>query len=76
MNFNFYVGQQPASGTVSAPGAMVTSQDIDDVGEMGAMFMAANRSKRGLALDYREPDGLKALLRILAQADSHGRVCH
>jgi crotonobetainyl-CoA:carnitine CoA-transferase CaiB-like acyl-CoA transferase len=55
---------------------MVTSQDIDDVGEMGAMFMAANRSKRGLALNYREPDGLKALLRILAQADSHGRVCH
>ena len=34
------------------------------------MFMAANRSKRGLVLDYRTPAGLQSLLRILAQVGS------
>jgi hypothetical protein len=33
------------------------------------MFMAANKNKRGLTLDYRTEEGRQALMTILAQAD-------
>src|SRR3989441_5772564 len=33
------------------------------------MFFAANRSKRSLALDLKESDGMAALLRLLETAD-------
>jgi crotonobetainyl-CoA:carnitine CoA-transferase CaiB-like acyl-CoA transferase len=35
----------------------------------GAIFLAANAGKRSLALDFRKPDGRKALLRLAEQAD-------
>jgi crotonobetainyl-CoA:carnitine CoA-transferase CaiB-like acyl-CoA transferase len=34
-----------------------------------AMFFAANRSKRSIALDVKDPDGLQALLRLVDTAD-------
>lgn len=34
-----------------------------------AMFFAANRSKRSLALDFRDPRGKEVLLRLVADAD-------
>ena len=33
------------------------------------MFFAANRSKRSLALDFKDPDGMAALLRLIDTAD-------
>jgi len=36
---------------------------------MGANFLNANRSKRGIVLDLKQPTGLAALLRLLEQAD-------
>jgi crotonobetainyl-CoA:carnitine CoA-transferase CaiB-like acyl-CoA transferase len=34
-----------------------------------AMFLSANASKRSLALDFRAPDGLEALVRLAERAD-------
>ena len=42
---------------------------LTGVGRQGAMFMAANKNKRGLTLDYRTEEGRQALMTILAQAD-------
>ena len=34
-----------------------------------AMFFAANRSKRSVALDFKQPDGMEALLRLVDGSD-------
>ena len=34
-----------------------------------AMFFAANRSKRSIALDFKQPDGMEALLRLVERSD-------
>jgi crotonobetainyl-CoA:carnitine CoA-transferase CaiB-like acyl-CoA transferase len=48
-----FYGQQPSTG----------------VDNMGSMFMAVNKNKRGMTLDYRTENGKAALMAILAQAD-------
>src|ERR1700722_16936550 len=39
------------------------------VGEISAYFLSTNRNKRSIALDYNQPNGLEALLKLIATAD-------
>jgi crotonobetainyl-CoA:carnitine CoA-transferase CaiB-like acyl-CoA transferase len=39
------------------------------VGDVSAYFLASNRNKRSLALDYNQPAGLQALQKLIATAD-------
>jgi crotonobetainyl-CoA:carnitine CoA-transferase CaiB-like acyl-CoA transferase len=39
------------------------------VGDVSAYFLAANRNKRSIALDYDHPAGLEALQKLIATAD-------
>jgi crotonobetainyl-CoA:carnitine CoA-transferase CaiB-like acyl-CoA transferase len=39
------------------------------VGDVSAYFLAANRNKRSIALDYDHPAGLQALQKLIATAD-------
>ncbi len=39
------------------------------VGSESAYFLATNRNKRSIAVDYNEPQGMEILIRLLASAD-------
>jgi crotonobetainyl-CoA:carnitine CoA-transferase CaiB-like acyl-CoA transferase len=55
---------------VEPPGGEIARRTAGDGdGEFTAMFVSANRGKRSIALDLKQPAALQALRRLIAQAD-------
>ena len=53
---------------VEPPGGEIARRTAGD-GEFTAMFVSANRGKRSIALDLKQPAALQALRRLIARAD-------
>jgi crotonobetainyl-CoA:carnitine CoA-transferase CaiB-like acyl-CoA transferase len=53
---------------VEPPGGEIARKTASD-GEFTAMFVSANRGKRSIALDLKQPAALEALRRLIAGAD-------
>jgi crotonobetainyl-CoA:carnitine CoA-transferase CaiB-like acyl-CoA transferase len=53
---------------VEPPGGEIARHTAGD-GEFTAMFVSANRGKRSIALDLKQPTALDALRRLIAEAD-------
>src|ERR1700723_2303690 len=53
---------------VEPPGGEIARRTAGD-GEFTAMFVSANRGKRSIALDLKQPAALDALRRLIAEAD-------
>jgi crotonobetainyl-CoA:carnitine CoA-transferase CaiB-like acyl-CoA transferase len=54
---------------VEPPGGDALRQYPSSLEAESRAFLGTNRSKRGIALDLKHPEGLKALLRLAASAD-------
>jgi crotonobetainyl-CoA:carnitine CoA-transferase CaiB-like acyl-CoA transferase len=53
---------------VEPPGGEIARKTASD-GEFTAMFVSANRGKRSIALDLKQPAAIEALRRLIAGAD-------
>jgi crotonobetainyl-CoA:carnitine CoA-transferase CaiB-like acyl-CoA transferase len=53
---------------VEPPGGEIARRTVGD-GEFTAMFVSANRGKRSIALDLKQPAAVEALRRLIATAD-------
>src|SRR5450432_673462 len=53
---------------VEPPGGDIARRTVGD-GEFTAMFVSANRGKRSIALDLKQPAALEALRRLIAGTD-------